>query len=347
MPRSRRSFLKGAGLATAVASAAPLALSLSSPPEAGFGTVAGAAPRGFAAGSFALELDGKVAGVVAAFQGGNVVADVVEVSSGGDGSFPGKSLGKLHYEEITVEVPLSMDAALWAWVDDMLKGSASRRAGAILFLDVNQNVTRRLEFNRALLTEVSIPALDAASKDAGQLRITFQPESTQLKPGAGKLSSPAATKQKLWHTANFRLSVGSLPCGRVNKIEALTIKQKVTEFREGTEREPQILPGKLEFPNLVCTFAAIDVSPWQAFFDDFVLKENDRNEDELGGTLELMSPDLKTALATLQFFHLGIFRLAPEELPPSSTNVQRFEASLYSEGNRLFVGNLSLDSGGG
>lgn len=347
MPRSRRSFLKGAGLATAVASAAPLALSLpSGPPESGFDTVAAAGPRGFAAGSFALELDGKVAGVVAAFQGGNVVADVVEFSSG-DGLLPRKSLGELHYEEVIIQVGLGMDALLWAWVDDMLAGEASRRTGAILFLDTNQNVTRRLEFNRALLTEVSLPPVDAASKDAGRLTIKFQPESTQLKPGGGKLPSPAAAKQKLWQTSNFRLSVGSLPCGRVNKIEALTIKQKVTEFREGNGREPQILPGKLEFPNLVCTFAAIDVSPWQAFFDDFVLAENDGDDDELGGTLELMSPDLKTALATLQFFHLGIFRLAPEELPPSSTNVQRFEASLYSEGNRLFVGNLSTDSGGG
>jgi hypothetical protein len=101
-----------------------------------------------------------------------------------------------------------------------------------------------------------------------------------------------------------------------------------------------LLPGKLEFPNLVVTSSALDLGPWQAFFDDFVLDGNNGQTDELGGKLDIMAPDLKTVLATLEFFHLGIFRLAPEEVEPSSSNIQRFRADLYCEGNRLFVGGL-------
>ena len=62
---------------------------------------------------------------------------------------------------------------------------------------------------------------------------------------------------------------------------------------------------------------------------------------ELGGTLDLIGSDLKAVLARLQFLNLGIFRLAPAEIDPSNTNIQRFQADLYSEGNRLFVGGLN------
>ena len=340
MPHNRRTFLKSAGLATAVVSAAPLSLSLHEGP--GFAPArAAAAPGGFAAGKFALELDGKAAGFLPAVQGGNVVADVVEFTPGTD-LIPQKILGDLHYEEITIMVGLGMDAVLWEWVGHMVDRDPVSMDGAILFADMDFNVVRRMEFKNALLSEVTLPTLDAASKDTGLMTIKFRPESTVLKPATGKLPNLPLAKQKAWLVSNFRLQVGSLPCTRVNKIEALTIKQQITEFREGGDSGTvHLLPGKLEFPNLVVTFSAVDAGPWQAFFDDFVLAGNNGQSLELGGNLELMAPDLKTALAALEFFHLGIFRLAPEEIEPSSTNIQRFRADLYCEGNRLFVGGLT------
>ncbi len=340
MPHNRRTFLKTAGLATAVASTAPLSLSLHEGP--GFApSRAGAAPGGFAAGKFALELDGKAAGFLPAVQGGNVVAEVLEFTSGTDGILQ-KELGDVHYEEITMLVGLGMDTAFWDWVGHMVDRDPIPMDGAILFADMDSNVVRRMEFKKAWLSEVSLPALDAANNDPGLLTIKFRPERTKLAPVGGKLPNQPLAKQKTWVASNFRLQVGQLPCSRVSKIEALTIKQHITEYREGGDTGAvHLAPGKLEFPNLVVTFSAVDSGPWQSFFDDFVLKGNNGQADELGGDLELMAPDLKTVLATLQFFHLGIFRLAPEEVEPSSTNMQRFRADLYCEGNRLFVGGLT------
>lgn len=340
MPQNRRAFLKGAGLATAVASTAPLSLSLHEGP--GFApSRAAAAPGAFAAGKFALELDGKAAGFLPAVQGGNVVAEVVEFTPGTDG-IPQKVHGELQYEEISMLVDLGMDSVLWDWVGHMVDRDPMSMDGAIIFADMDSNVVRRMEFKNALLSEVSFPALDAASNEAGLLTIKFRPESTALKPPGGKLLNLALAKQKTWLASNFRLQVGDLPCTRVNKIEALTIKQQIMEFREGGDAGTvHLLPGKLEFPNLVATFSALDLGPWQAFFDDFVLAGNNGQADEIGGKLDLMEPDLKTVLATLEFFHLGIFRLAPEEVEPLGSTIQRFRADLYCEGNRLFVGGLT------
>ncbi len=339
MPSSRRSFLKGAGVATAVASAMPLALSMPVGVD-----VASAAPgpssRGFAGGRFALELDGQSVGVVSAYRGGNVFADVLEFTSGGD-LIPRKSPGELHYEEIVIMTGLGMDAAFWEWVANMVGGEPVQKDGAIVMADANSNVLRRLEFKNALITEVSFPALDAANKEPGLMTVKFQPELTSVKPGAGKLAGGATAKQKLWVTSNFRLNIGSLPCARTSKVEALVIKQKVTEYRDGGEGTVHLLPGRLEYPNLVITFPAVDGTAWQSYFEDFILNGNNGNDHELGGTLDLMGPDLKTVLARLQFLNLGIFRLALAEIDPSNTNVQQFQADLYSEGNRLFVGGLN------
>lgn len=338
MPTSRRTFLKGAGIATAAVSAAPLALAL----PAGGPQVASATgvPRGYAAGHFALELDGKAAGLVAAFEGGNVVADVVEVTDGGTG-VTSKSLGEIHYEPITLLVGLNMASSLWDWIEGTFENKHVRKDGAIVIADGNFNILRRMEFHQALITEVTFPALDAASKDTAQLMVTFWPEFTQLKPGSGKLVAPISTKQKAWLVSNFRLTVGDLPCNRVNKIEALTVKQRVSEFRDGNGGPPSLVAGRLQFPNLVLTFSAQDGGPWQSFFDDFVLKGNDSEDDELPGSLDYLDPTLQGVLGTLQFFHLGIFRLAPEEVDPNGTSLQRLEASLYCEGNQFTVGGVT------
>lgn len=339
MPYSRRSFLKSAGLATAVASAMPLALSMPAGAEVA-SAAASPGARGFAAGNFALELDGKSVGVVAAYQGGNVVADVIEYASG-DALMRRKSLGGLHYEEIVLMTGLGMGTGFWEWVGTMVKGNPVRKSGAIVMADANFNVIRRMEFKDALITEVSLPTLDAATNDVAQMTIKFRAESTSLKPGTGNLAGGVAAKQKAWLPSNFRIRIGDLPCGRVSKIEALAIKQQVTEYREGDDNTIRLLPGQLEYPNLVLSFSAMDSSAWQAFFDDFVLNGNNGDDDELDGTLDLMGSDLKSVLARLHFLNLGIFRLALAEIDPSNTNIQRFQADFYSEGNRLFVGGLN------
>jgi hypothetical protein len=45
-------------------------------------------------------------------------------------------------------------------------------------------------------------------------------------------------------------------------------------------------------------------------------------------------------LGTVQFHHVGIFKLAPEEVDPTGETIARFKAELYVERNRLFVGGL-------
>ena len=66
----------------------------------------------------------------------------------------------------------------------------------------------------------------------------------------------------------------------------------------------------MEFPNLAVTLAESHAQTWQDWFDDFVVKGNNGQDNEKNGSLTFLAPDLKTTLATINFFNLGIFRLS-------------------------------------
>ncbi len=94
------------------------------------------------------------------------------------------------------------------------------------------------EFHDALITEVTIPKLDAASKEPGYLDVTLTTEGTETKSDTGPIQPAVNTKQKPWTTANFRLEIDGVDCTRVNKIDSFTVKQQIVEFREGRTCSP-------------------------------------------------------------------------------------------------------------
>jgi hypothetical protein len=329
MPQNRRSFLKTAGIATAVVSAAPLALSMEDRGLPGSPHSALAADkRAYTAGRFALELDGADMGVLTGYEGGFPYGEVVESQDGSE-MFVRKHIGNVKYEEIRMQLGLGMDPAVYAWITAMLSGKAASKAGAIRFLDGNGNIVNRLEFDDALITEITFPALDGASKEAAYLEIVLDPGSTRYKTGSGRQS--IGQKQKTWSPANYRLTIGDLPTKRVSKIEAFTIKQAIIQEESGDRRDPVRVPGKLEFPNLQITFPDGDSAPWRDWFNDFVIRGNNGDDQEKSGMLEYLASNLKTVIAQVAFAHLGIFKLTPEKVEAGSENIRRVSAELYVE----------------
>ena len=336
MPQDRRTFLKTAGIAAAITSAAPLGLTMQNGPAGGPSTAA-AAPRASVAGKFALELDGTVVGFLSSFTGGFPFGKVLEFADGGDDGPTNKTIAGVGYDDITIEVALGMDPIFWDWIEGMVAGAPQSRSGAIRFLDFQNEAHSRLDFYGALITEVTIPAADAASKDPATMTIVLSPESTEYLPDSGKVNPPSAARQKQWLPSNFRLKVDGLPTTKVSKVESFTLKQKIIESTSGEERIPQKTPGKLEYPNLTFYVPGIDSQPWFDFFDDFVLQGNAQPEDELDGSLEFLSPDLKSVLLELTFSHMGIFKLALEKPDAAQAAAGRFVAEMYVEQMTLQV----------
>ncbi|HXH89679.1 MAG TPA: phage tail protein [Gaiellaceae bacterium] len=160
--------------------------------------VAGAAPRAskparpsHAAGHFALELDGKGAGLVESVEGGAAVGTVVR-ELGRNTYYQKKHIGNVKYEEISFQAGTGLGKAFYDWISETLNGRGSRRSGAFVSTDFNYKELSTMSFQQALLTAVTFPALDAGAKETAYLTVEVAPETTKILSGSGRRRSRSA-----------------------------------------------------------------------------------------------------------------------------------------------------------
>jgi phage tail-like protein len=288
--------------------------------------------RGYVAGKYGIELGGILAGWVQSVEGGHATSDVVNEKVGPDHIIH-KHIAGVKYEDITVTCGTGMTKDFYNWIKASFDHNYLRKDGAIITANYNYKEYSRMTFYHALITEIGFPALDAASKDAAKMTIKIAPEYTRItQPGGGKtLGAVKAQVQKKWLPANFRLKVTGLDCTRVNKIDAIVVKQKIIDNAVGELRDYEREPAHLEIPNLVVTLAESHADDWYKWHEDFVIKGNNGDDMEKGGTLEFLTPDLKEALFTITLKHMGIFKLAPEKVEAGTEAIRRVKAELYVE----------------
>jgi len=293
--------------------------------------------RSYSTGSFALEIDGAQLGLVNAVEGGLPFGGVVKFA--GDDFFFKKHLGNSGFRDIRLEFGPDMDKSFYNWIALALQGERVSLSGAILGADFNGNVLTRLEFQRAQITEVTFPALDAASKDTARLSIVLSPERTALnRKASGKLSLKGGRSQKLWLTSSFRFSVDGFDSNKVAKIEALTIKLpwRVSDDAACLQCGDLQPTPKVDFPHVVVTIGAPAESVYD-WFEKFVIEGNNGDAQERGGTLEYLSSDLATTLFTLKLRNLGIFELMPVAANAGGSSLPRLLAAMYCESMELIV----------
>jgi hypothetical protein len=80
------------------------------------------------------------------------------------------------------------------------------------------------DFQDGLVTEVGMPALDAASKEPAKLAIKYASEPAR----ARAFASPDRGDVSSWLPSNFRIEVPGVDCRKVSKVDAFTIKQSTS-----------------------------------------------------------------------------------------------------------------------
>jgi hypothetical protein len=271
-------------------------------------------------------------------EGGAISAKLISEPAGRD-YFMKKHIGAPRYEEFKIQIGLSMDQAVYEWIGSFWKGDYQRKSGSIIACDHRLEVKSETEFLNALITEVTIPALDAASKDAAYLTVRFKPELTEYKKGSGRALRESSTKsqQKLWASSNFRLAIDGLDCKKVTAIDSFTVKQSAVTDVVGEERDHAIKPGKPEFPNLRITLAESHAQSWADWHKDFVIAGNSSESNEKNGSLTFLSANMATELGRINFFNLGIFRFTRDAAEAGSERVQSVTAELYCERMELDI----------
>ncbi|MDN5881962.1 MAG: hypothetical protein L0H37_06290 [Nitrosospira sp.] len=281
---------------------------------------------------FILYLDGGPT-VLRNFEGGNVKGEVAIVGKGPQ-DLPAKNISTLKLKPMVIEVGISMGKSLREWISATLDraDANARKSGYIVACDADCKVTEFRYFRDALITGITIPELDASSKDGAFFIIQFDSEEISYKDGdKSALAGVISARNKQWLCSGFRMRLGDLPCEHVIKIDSSTIKQNVTLETTGDFRVAGREVAKLEIPNLKITFPAADIEPWAAWFDEFVIKGRNSQDKELSGVIELLDPDGEV-LGAVDLLQVGIFSLAverSEEVP--AAGVSRYIAELYVE----------------
>ncbi|HWQ29274.1 MAG TPA: hypothetical protein VNN12_09655 [Dehalococcoidia bacterium] len=286
-----------------------------------------------------LELGGAFCGWLWDAEGGHPTADVFR-SNLQPGGYYKKHIGAVRYEDIVIRFGTGMCKALYDWIATGFRSGAPQN-GAIVYTDYQSQELSRLEFTSAVITDLGMPALDAALRDAASMTIKLKPGRTRrvVSTRGAKIGRPLVASQ--WLPSNFRLtfpndaSFGSA-VARVNKIEALTIRQnvtqqKVTENAVGQERDYEQEPTSVEVPNLVITLAESHAKPFYDWHEDFVVRGRNTDDKEKNATLEYLAPDLTTSLFTLSFKNVGIIKIAPERSEAGNQGVRRVKIEMYCE----------------
>jgi hypothetical protein len=194
-----------------------------------------------------------------------------------------------------------------------------------------------MEFSNALVSQVTFPTFDVSAKEAAYVELTLAPESTRTVDVKGEKLTLQTKAQKKGLLANFRLSIGGLEaaCSKVRKIDALTIKQSVQTEGVGSARELTREAGKLEIPSLVVTVPMNHATPFLEWHESFVILGKSGDEQEREGSLELLTPDLKETLLTLNFSHLGIFAVSAPPTEANADQIAVLKAEMYCEAMSL------------
>ena len=203
-------------------------------------------------------------------------------------------------------------------------------------------IMNELEFMNALVAETTMPALDAASRDAAQLTVKFLPEYTRTKPGSGQpgpASTPRARSGGRGRT--FRFEMSGLDGTKVNKIDSITVRQTTVENPVGELRDYEKEPGKIEFSNLKITLAASSAQTWVDWHNDFLIKGNSGTAQERSGAIVYLDATRTSELGRVNLSNCGIFRLGREKAEAGSESIQRMVAELYCERMELVVNNAA------
>jgi hypothetical protein len=266
------------------------------------------------ASRFHLELEGKPCGFVDSVEGGGVEGEVVTEAPGAE-HFLKKHLGSASPEPIVLTFGLGLAPAVYGWLADAWNGNRTPRDGRIVFADATLKVTQEIEFRGAVVTSVSFPKLDGASKDAGRFTVVLEPEQVATQKPSGALKGATATKTKQWITSAFRVDVDGLDGKRVAKVDAFTVV---------TSGEP------IDFPDLRVTISESGADTWRAWHEDFVVEGHNGEGNEKSGALVLMDPALQE-IGRVTLAGLGIYRLRREKMEAGQEAVARVVAELYCE----------------
>ena len=252
-----------------------------------------------------------------------------------------RQLGKPKFEDIKLQVGMSMAQPFYQWLTDFMQGVPTRKTGAIIAADFYYNERARRVFKAAMIKELTFPKLDGADKGPAYMTVALSVEDIDFLKGNGqKIEAPVGFDgQKLWTSCNFRFTINELAqaCQRVTKVDSFTIKQNIAEHHVGGRKAAIKTPTAIDYPNITFYVPEADAHP---FFNHLNKRVGGYGAE--GGTGEVRPPttmhgsietfdNSEKVLFTVDFEGADIISVTPDKSDASSEEIKLVKVELYTE----------------
>jgi hypothetical protein len=292
--------------------------------------------RGYRAGAFALELEGRIVGYIKKADLGKLKGEVV-TNNLGPTNRQKKHVAKMAWDAMSFDVGIGMGKELNDWINSSFEMNHLRKSGAFIMFDHNYNVQRRCDFTDAHITEITLPACDAKGKDGMYFSIKIQPETVRFTDGGGKMNPVIGEHQKLHANTNFRVDAAGLPAKHISKVDSLKWTCKVTEDAHGEFIESQYLPTAVEIADLKLTIGSQDYKAWYDAAKAFLVDGQRSEKDEKIFGIDILDPAAKDPIARLDYENCGFKEFAFEALEANKDAVSQFNVTMYTEKVKLTI----------
>jgi len=301
----------------------------------------------YSAAQFVLELGEtkKKVGFCRSVEGGGTKADILTYRQvqQGQWAFARQLAAKPKFEDIKIQVGMSMSESFYEWIEAFFRGNVMRKSGAIVSGDFHYRERYRREFFDGLISEVAIPKLDGSDRNAAYMGVTIVPEAMEYKAGDNsRLDQEIGNEsQKLWTPNNFSFTFEGFDDAlkRVTRIDGFTIKQQILEYHAGSGQGgrgivhtgPGVIrvPGMIEFPNISVYLPEVDAGPLVDHFTRYGIRHQAAQERRTG-ELEFRSHNGET-LCSITIDGMDIASIVPDRADSTSHDVKHVKIEFACE----------------
>lgn len=243
---------------------------------------------------YILELSGIPCVLVYDVHGGEPIPEVVSEQVAGE-PMPKKRIASIHYSEISFNVNRRACPAF----NDWLRQSTSRpdgvkMDGSIVYIPGDGGPSERMNFLRAVLTEIQLPRVMPNDKSfQWTLSAKLKPEQTVKTTTSGHLPS---------------IPVAGYLCGRNWHFDSSPLSGTYFDriaVNWSPSSQPLEKPGPITVSDLSITVPEANAAPLYEWFDAFVVRGRNGDSSERFATLVCPSEGVSGALR-VDLRHLGI-----------------------------------------
>ena len=276
--------------------------------------------RSYVQGYFALSLDNVKCGWVSEVDGGHAVADVVTERLTGD-TQQKKHVANIKWSTMSIRSGSGMEPSYYKWVKASFDKKYERRSGELTLGDFKRTAAGPV-FTDAIITELGMPALDAASKDAAKMTLDFQPSTAEWVPAVQQ--GPKWKGANDWLSSRFAVRLDGIgdACERVEEMHFA--------FRSETTADGTSVPY-IDISSITLTYPETSENALMGWWTKLLASPDQSDQLERSMTILVSTGD---GVMTFSFKGVGVSSVYPER-GENGAETRRIKAEMYCEDVRF------------